>query len=206
MRVVVPYASMGVAPIIDLVLRGNCRVAPEYFRCADELDYWGYLLDWWTAGGFVVVEHDVLPSPGALEKMWECPEVWCVTPYLVAGTWLDRGLGCTKFSDALVEKESTLMMEIENRSWLTLDGQIADKLIERGYRPHLHQPPALHLHAAQVFSGGRSYVEPTSEHGCQYCRESASFVVCGGYVCEMHVATLVRAALGNVDSVKVDRI
>ena len=56
---------------------------PEYVDVsADRHAYWRYFADRWAAGEtFISCEHDVVPWPGALESLTECPEPWCAFGY-----------------------------------------------------------------------------------------------------------------------------
>lgn len=64
---------------------------------------------WGIGNGFVLVEDDVVPWPGAINQMLECGEDWCAFEFpRTQPTYEPRsgwclGLGCVRFSHALVQ-------------------------------------------------------------------------------------------------------
>jgi len=49
--------------------------------CATPEAYDGALRRWWQEGPFILIEHDVEPSAGALEALAACPEPLCAVAY-----------------------------------------------------------------------------------------------------------------------------
>lgn len=53
--------------------------------------YWKALVGWWKRpGDLAVVEQDVVPAPGVVTEMLDCPHPWCSSPYAL---WLFRPAG-----------------------------------------------------------------------------------------------------------------
>jgi hypothetical protein len=104
---------------------------------------------WWRAQeGFIVVEHDIVPWPGALQKLWDCPESWCGHSYPLHGQGLFGGyLGCTKFSRDLTVKHPKLVQWVWQTRWQDIDGIMLMKLQEITGQEHfhLHFPPVGHV-------------------------------------------------------------
>jgi hypothetical protein len=118
---------------------------------------------WAQASDFLLVEHDVLPYPGALEEIWNCPQWLCAKPYQVGELWLGA-LGCTKVSGELMRAYPQAVEEAGKRpypadsgigyqDWEMLDCRLFAALADAGYAgalgagyPHQHFPPVSHLH------------------------------------------------------------
>jgi hypothetical protein len=99
---------------------------------------------WQEREGFILVEHDVVPWPGALAQLQECSEECCAFQYPSGGGAWAMSLGCIKFSDALVER-IPYDVEWQNRVWDELDGAVFATLQE--VEVHIHQPPVAHVKA-----------------------------------------------------------
>ncbi len=114
----------------------------------DELGY-GTLLSylWNVGGGFIVLEHDVVPFPGALDSLAECNEEWCVHKYARAPGKLHYALGCMKVSDSLIDKTKDLpdRYSWQETKWSQLDGKVYPGLLEVIKEPHIHEPPLAHI-------------------------------------------------------------
>ncbi len=142
-------------------------IAADYVEMGDEFAYWRLLRGLWEAGeGFVVVEHDVLPWPGALRQLWDCPEMWCAFPYRLShDPGFSTALGCTKFSAKLLERTPGAMDVLaegryghsvgDRRHWWGLDGRLSlvlTNLVGLGW-PHRHEPPVSHLNERRFGHG-----------------------------------------------------
>lgn len=120
----------------------------------DELTYAQLLeREWSKGGGFVLVEHDIAPWPGAIDALLACPRDWCAHRYPKGGR-LVRALGCVKFSEGLVRNYPTLPDAWRGASWEALEGRIlmavGDALRTRddGAKPVCdHLPPVAHVKA-----------------------------------------------------------
>jgi hypothetical protein len=94
---------------------------------------------WERGESFINVEHDII-IPDKDPTLAVCPNDWCAAPY----PYLDRprqfGLGCVKFSDALIARHQTMFEVIGTwynndhppKHWCTLDSWTYIYLIERG--------------------------------------------------------------------------
>jgi hypothetical protein len=141
----VPYTS--VSPETRDALRLD---SPAYVWVGgDEGQYWRLVRGLWESGrAFAIVEHDVVPPPGAVAEMWACPQDWCAFPYPV-GDIVTTALGCTKFEAAIIERHPMLVGAIpENgRDWHSLDASVIGELHRRGEHEHVHGPAARHAQA-----------------------------------------------------------
>lgn len=115
---------------------------------------------WRNGEAFAVVEHDIVPHPGALAELEACPEPWCVFPYAYQhGT--HAGLGCARFSasllaavpDAVTQTLAEATQAHPSGHWCQLDDRLSRVLQRRGYTRHVHSPEVGHL-------------SPWPAHGC----------------------------------------
>lgn len=91
------------------------------------LDFIGHL---WRRGlGFVLVEHDVLPTVPQVLELDACLEPWCAFAYAEGGS---PSFGCVKFSAAYIEQWPTV--------WENLEAVIAGRLVFPGFSYDGHQP------------------------------------------------------------------
>jgi hypothetical protein len=129
-----PETEAALPPGAKLVWTGGSRYAYH-----DLLDWL-----WEEADTVLLVEHDIVPPPGALEEMAACPHEWCAVPYR-CGDLLMTALGCTKIDGALMARCPDVISRIQHREWWNLDTQIVATLRRQGAAEHIHQPPARHL-------------------------------------------------------------
>lgn len=134
----------------------------------DDVAYWRWLVEEWTVTepdaferytvpvtpDLLIVEQDMVPAPGVVDRMLDCPRPWCSSPYRIgSGIWLDEGLGCTKFAVRLKTRHPDLMQRVGDldddgqpaKTWRRLDTRIARLLRDLGYAPHRHARSE-HLH------------------------------------------------------------
>lgn len=64
---------------------------------------------WPEPGDLVVVEHDYLPPPGAIQALLDCGHNWCTHPAWIHDTYLVGSLNLARFSAALKAREPDLM-------------------------------------------------------------------------------------------------
>jgi hypothetical protein len=115
------------------------RVPHEEVVMHDDLDYARELQRRWASGGFIIVEHDIVPWPGALRELDECPHEWCRFPYPIGGS-LAGTLGCVKFGSKLTARMEYTALA----NWRWLDGVVLEML--GGFeRCHAHAPPVAHV-------------------------------------------------------------
>ncbi len=111
-RIFVPYTYVQNATMTTL----SAYLYNHYTRfidlSGDPWNYVNYFQDRWEEERtFVNVEHDMVPWPGAIEEIWNCPEQWCFYDYTahpgVQRDWLQGYypmIGLTKFSAAMIER------------------------------------------------------------------------------------------------------
>lgn len=154
-----------VCPFTEVAPETSGALAPYDVRYV-EMDaddaYTGLLLGLWAQGEtFVLVEHDIVPWPGAIEDLWGCPQPWCGFPYPFMGG-MHNGLGCCKFGASLVVDHPSTIADTLTESnnvhprghWCNLDDRITRQLHRRGVTKHPHLPTVGHVNADR------------SGHGC----------------------------------------
>lgn len=132
----------------------RCQLDP-----GDDAAYWELLATWWRAPGeLIVVEHDMVPRPGVVDRMADCRYSWCISPYYISGGQLcTTGLGCARFAERTRRRYPALMDRVGTiedtwcpaRSWRRLDERVSRVMHDLGYRPHLHGR-SKHLHDYRV--------------------------------------------------------
>lgn len=112
----------------------------------DRLHYGRLFTELWQAReGFILVEHDVVPWPGALVALELCEYECCAYQYPSgSGAWA-MSLGCIKFSGSLVRR-IPYDLEWQNRWWDELDGAVFATL-QGEVDVHIHRPPVAHAKA-----------------------------------------------------------
>lgn len=106
----------------------------------------------WDAGEpFVLVEWDIVPWPGAIDRLAACEAGWCSHRYPLhlrpdgsANVALSFGIG--KFRPLGPAPE-----EWQTTEWGALDGQVVPILHQRVGRVCVHEPPV--AHARRVVAG-----------------------------------------------------
>ncbi len=146
MTVIVPFTRLEVP--VQAALDGRDDVAFAYVGTSDDA-YWRLLRDVWGRGEtFVIVEHDVVAPPGAIEAMLACPRRWCAVPYPDIGT-LNVGHGLTKYDASLLADYPTLVADLHASAqhWRYLDSWVQSQLHAHFGEPlpHWHWPAADHL-------------------------------------------------------------
>lgn len=141
MKIVVPYTTLD--PATELVLSSHGDVTFE--RLDAFFTYIELLRELWQERQpVVIVEHDIVPWPGALEELWACPGRWCSYSYrLLGGVGIFHGFGCTKLTGELMQATPTVWDE--PGEWHTLDARLFHAAREVGLEPHPHRPPVVHL-------------------------------------------------------------
>jgi hypothetical protein len=152
MRIVIPYTEK-INPVVQRVLKSYGR-NPEYIYTGDgDNAYWGLLSELWCQREpVIVIEHDVLPWPGALEELEACPCAWCSLTYQLRGFSGQIGVGifhcfgCVKFHTKLMDDIPDAWSQMQDTYWKHLDAQFSQIAMWHGVTPHPHRPPAIHLH------------------------------------------------------------
>jgi len=100
-----------------------------------------------------VVEQDIVPAPGALQELAQCPQPWCAFAYEYPPFGLYAGMGCAKFSrellaqfpEALSDTAAWYDAKHPPKHWCRVDGWLKQYLLERGATQHIHGQVE-HLH------------------------------------------------------------
>jgi hypothetical protein len=124
---------------------------------------------------WILIEQDVVPPPGAIAGLLECPENWCTHPEMNLGSYITTAFGLVKFSAAF----RSCYLELMDRSlgwnrwqfpspclkpgeidpspihrpdlwpsdptWFARDALFAAQAHKAGLREHVHQPPVTHF-------------------------------------------------------------
>jgi hypothetical protein len=143
-RVVSPFTK--VLPVQRETLE-RYGLQVEYIPMGADTDYWELLCRLWSDGRtFVVIEHDILPWPTAIEELASCEHQWCTFQYHIGEAYAPLYmLGCCKFGDVIMKALPNAWRDVSNRYWRGLDAQFCLEAMLKGYIPHLHQPPVIHL-------------------------------------------------------------
>jgi len=151
-KVIVPYTRD--ISLLRAVMRDEGHDV-WFIRMRGEHDYWQLLRDVWAAQKTVVViEHDILVWPGAIDELLACPCMWCSNSYRIqlhdgrAGVGLHHALGCTKLSADLMRLIPDAFDAMPSRHWQRLDAQLCRAAYEVCQCPHPHRPPVIHLPSA----------------------------------------------------------
>lgn len=158
MRVVVPYTRLH--PVTKAVLN-SYGLPVEYMPLPEPDSYRQLLADLWRRREpVVIVEHDVVPWPGAIEELAACPCAWGSNTYLLHGGYgVHHGFGCTKLTPALME--ATPYVWDTSTPWHDLDAHLLFAARDVGFDPHPHRPPVVHLSVREL--GVDTFTAPSTE-------------------------------------------
>lgn len=124
----------------------------EYHNLGHKHAYGDLLAEFWNRGdSFILLEQDVLPWPGALTEMWNCPKSWCAMPLVVHQCVNETNLGCVKFGKEFIETFPDLWKSYPRNDifdWRSLDSWLYQQL--EPDRHHRHSPPAIHLNPNHI--------------------------------------------------------
>lgn len=150
MRIFVPFTEIQTATRVALIGYDYTAV-----QLNDDYSYGDYFRQRWRSGeSFINVEHDCVPWPGALEKLWNCTQPWCAFNYglpihrehpLFGGSAVP--LGCTKISDRLIAVTPTLWDEPVE--WSYCDQQLP----KTQFTVHQHFPGIVNANPASLGEG-----------------------------------------------------
>lgn len=140
MKVVVPYIVLN--PATELVLR---PYKPQYVDVSAPDAYRTLFQTLWVERQTtIIVEHDIVPWPGALEELWQCPCQWGAYSYLLrGGVGVYHGFGCTKLTRELML--ATPDVWSASCEWNKLDQHLLFEARSKGCEPHHHRPAVVHL-------------------------------------------------------------
>lgn len=93
---------------------------------------------------FIIIEQDILPWPGAIEELWQCPCQWGTYSYKYqGGIGIAHMLGIAKITPELIKQTPGIWDD--ETPWHELDKKLAFAARAKGIEPHLHRPPVIHL-------------------------------------------------------------
>lgn len=119
-------------------------IAYELRVCDDEFAYGRSIADTWSRGtGFILVEWDVAPWPGAIQALKDCAHDYCFHEYPKFGA-LGGTLGCVKFSRKLTRTRASLAKRWRRVPWAWVDNAVCIPIMART-EAHCHQPPVAHV-------------------------------------------------------------
>jgi hypothetical protein len=96
-------------PYTDLspITRNLCEQLEDWeavYVGGSEWSYTNFLQDLWDKHeDVIIVEHDIVFWPGAIDALWDCKEEWCFYGY-DTNRPLFPYLGCTKITPRLMDK------------------------------------------------------------------------------------------------------
>lgn len=154
MRIVQPYVHTLDPSVAALAAHapGYQRVNVGYY----DLAYSHLLRELWAEGkDFVIVEQDVVITDDVIPGFTWCDCMWATHPiprHRPPHDPLYASLGCVRFHADLIAEHPDLI-EVAARfssgqpagHWAYLDVAIDVTLRGRGYEPHVHDPPLVHL-------------------------------------------------------------
>lgn len=154
--ILVPYVeAMLHAETVDSVRAAGYPYALWPIDRQDPYAYGALLADQWNRGGdLVVVEQDIVVPGGAIDALLKCEHLWCSHLYDCNNEVPSYGLGLCRFT-AYVQQRYPSLAEQAARSYLgkarrmryeALNERIITLMNHWGYRIHLHEPQAEHLH------------------------------------------------------------
>jgi len=147
MKIYVPYFP-GIREATRVALIGYPYIPAE---AAGLYGYQEFFRGRWAAGeSFIVVEHDVVPWPGSLEGLRDCPEPWCAhnfhlhlhRRYKLTDPGATPPLGCAKITAAFIEATPGLFDE--PCGWEYCDQRVRDNGV---FAVHEHFPGVVNANA-----------------------------------------------------------
>jgi len=150
LTVYVPYTKLERATRKALSIPGFTAV-----DTSAEGAYIAFMAERWREGiGFINVEHDAVPWPGAIRKLWECKAHWCAYGHtedvdFSPGTGYETSLHCCKFSTEVIARTPSLSDSFDGVTWMSLATHITEYMHKRGIFVHQHYPPIPNLGRAE---------------------------------------------------------
>ena len=166
MRVVVPWAKE--FPEVRAALEADGIEAEYFYVGGSPTAYHELFLELWHSGqGWINVEQDIIPYPGAIADLEQCSCKWGGKPYWL-GSVFGAYLGLTKFSDELVRDNPGVMDALDTlrddgtprRYFGRLDSRLGQVLNDQvGIAIETHWPAVVHLNPDKQMHGGVNCVE-----------------------------------------------
>lgn len=111
--------------------------------CVGETTYYDTLVAVYSTGKpFVVIEHDMVPRPGDVKELFDCPYNWCGFVYQHRFQRMKACLGLTKLN--LYSVYPDVFTKVPS-DWRYIDGVLEARLWEKDVHIHEHYPEAIHL-------------------------------------------------------------
>jgi hypothetical protein len=123
-------------------------VKGEYIKMVSDTDYPDWLNQMFQKGEpFIIVEHDVHPTPAQLKELTDCPEQWCAYGYDTQDNFSHPTasvyFGCIKFGAELIAKTKNVWQTMENKTWDLVDVHF-HPIARQFFTPHQHYPAVVH--------------------------------------------------------------
>lgn len=96
--------------------------------------------------GFILLEHDIVPWPGAIKELRNCKEDWCTHKYPFAPNAIRWAMGCIKLSSNIV-RNGKIPKGLLSKEWNQVDGTLIPAIIRHTEikAPHIHVPHFSHV-------------------------------------------------------------
>lgn len=177
MKLYVPFTRLSEATEVFLATYGCIPPEVEVVPVEVTGNPWGYLehlQSRWDEGlGFINLEHDVVPWPGAVQSLMACPRPWCFFGYLAD---IDFAANCAapfglvKFSSSFIASIPLVWERMLEQyqdcgsPWRMCDIHLGDYTRERGiFTPHQHVPAVLNANPGRVGRPIKDDVKPPQE-------------------------------------------
>ena len=145
----IPHVKIQPATLISLM--GYNYIPVETLG---DYGYYEYFKKRWEEGKtFINLEQDIVPYPGALKELWDCPQDWCMYDIHVPCRWnlnLEDSniggypLGCMKISSEMIK--STPKLWEKPIKW----DEIERILIPGIFPVHQHRPGVVNANPAYL--------------------------------------------------------
>jgi hypothetical protein len=145
MKVIVPSISEDCPTALALTKEG---VPFELVLMENEYSYSDMFCELWKVGeGFILLEHDIVPWPGAITALDDCEQPWCSYEYPLAPNTLRPALGCIKVCKWVVKSNPDLPLHFRwaGTMWGNVDGRVCPALESIVGKTHIHTPPLAHV-------------------------------------------------------------
>lgn len=154
MKLYVPYTKLNPATRITV-----WEYDFEFVKLKGKYGYSEFLKERWDEGkDFLLVEHDVVVWPGAIESLVKCTHPWCAFDYSKDTVWETqeaelRGipLGCVKITSDFIKQTPDIWDNPVD--WHVCDLYLFKCAKEKGLFPHQHFPGV--VNANPTFLGRR---------------------------------------------------
>lgn len=149
MKVVCPYTELN--PATEYVLNIEPQTEVKFVDVSgwEEAYFWLMYKYWKQGETFIVVEHDIVPWPGALRSLDRCEAPLCayMAPHAPMIEDFSYGLGLVKYGKALMDKFPDHLDNPTTRVWYNVAYELTDRLNKAGVEYHYHSPPVIHINS-----------------------------------------------------------